>query len=338
MDIASLRLHLKDEYNYEDTTKEIFLKEIEAIFEAHQNSGDTELLIYKGACAGTTCPNCGLKGYRFVGNHSKNYMDLLFEIEGDEIKDILSCSYFKPEVEIEGLQTKADIYFKEDDRITFNRTPDYWAKVYSATAATSEIITSPPRQITLEELSYWVDKHAVTDEIIGSYDVFKSQMRWTPFSMLYDELKKLRNYISRYNPDIRQANSFKSLLKTEQELIDWIFTNEALYEAAPFDLTFSFEKEGDGYIFNRGDQFILFGEEFDQTFGFIYFYKENYENLLQKYNTYTAEEESEAYNDQDLFREGVDFYSLKFHLEKRKAMKELGIDIPFYINQQIMPF
>jgi hypothetical protein len=183
-----------------------------------------------------------------------------------------------------------------------------------------------------------VDKHAVTDEIIGSYDVFKSQMRWTPFSMLYDELKKLRNYISRYNPDIRQANSFKSLLKTEQELIDWIFTNEALYEAAPFDLTFSFEKEGDGYIFNRGDQFILFGEEFDQTFGFIYFYKENYENLLQKYNTYTAEEESEAYNDQDLFREGVDFYSLKFHLEKRKAMKELGIDIPFYINQQIMPF
>ena len=336
MDIANLRLHLKDEYNYEDTTKEIFLNEIEKIFEAHKDSGDTELLIYKGACAGTTCTNCGLKGFRFVGNHSKNYMDLLFEIEGDDIKDILSCSYFKPEVEIEGLQTKADIYFKEDDRITFNRTPDYWAKVYSATAATSEIITSPPRQITLEELSYWVDKHAFTDEIIGSYDVFKSQMRWTPFSMLYDELKKNRNYISRYNDDIRQANSYKSLLKTEQELIDWIFANEALYEAAPFDLTFSFEKEGDGFIFNRRDQFILFGEEFDQTFGFIYFYKENYENLHQKYNTYTAKEESEHYNNHKTGDD--DIFSLRFHLEKRKAMEAEGISLAFYISQEKMPF
>jgi hypothetical protein len=338
MDIANLRLHLKDEYNYEDTTKEIFLNEIEKIFDAHKNSGDTELIIYNGACAGKRCENCGKKGYRFVGNHSKNYMDLLFEIEGDDIKDIFSCSYFNTEVEIEGLQTKADIYFNEDDRISFKRTPDYWFKVYSASAAYKEIITKPPRRINFEELSNWLDKHSVTDELIGSDDIFKPQMRWTPFSMLYDELKKIRDYSSRYMHNIVLANSSKSLLKSEQELIDWIFANEALYEAAPFDLTFSFEKEGDGFIFNRRDQFILFEEEFDQTFGFILFYKENYEILLQKYNTYTAEEERELYNKRGFGKDSADIFSLKFHLENRKALEVLGINIPLYINQEIMPF
>lgn len=110
MDIASLRCFLKDEYTYECTTKEIFLNEIDNIFEAYKNSGDTELIIYKGACAGSkTCDNCGIKGYRFVGNHSKNYMDLLFEIEGDDIKDIFDCMNFKTDVDIAELGMKADI-------------------------------------------------------------------------------------------------------------------------------------------------------------------------------------------------------------------------------------
>jgi hypothetical protein len=337
MDIDKLRLYLKDEYTYEDTSKEIFLNEIEQVFEAHRNSGDTELIIYNGACAGIRCENCGKKGFRFVGNHSKNYMDLLFEIEGDDIKDIFDCSQFKSDVDIDGLQTKADIYFKEDDRITFNRTPDYWAKVYSATAASSEIITRPPRQITLEELSYWVDKHSVTDEIIGSFHVFKPQMRWTAFSMLYDELKKIRTYISYYN-EIEQANFSKSRINTEKELIDWILANEALYEAAPFDLKYSFVKEGGHYLLDRPDQIIFYGEEFDQTFNFLNFYTENHQNLFQKYTTYTDKEERELINKQGSGKDKVDILSLRFHLENRKAMEELGFSIPFYINQQIMPF
>lgn len=110
MDIGNLRYMLKDEYTYEGTTKEIFLNEIDNIFKAHKNSGDTELIIYKGACAGSkTCDNCGMKGYRFVGNHSKNFMDLLFEIEGDDIKDICDCMNFKTDVDIADLGMKADI-------------------------------------------------------------------------------------------------------------------------------------------------------------------------------------------------------------------------------------
>lgn len=110
MDIDNLRLHLKDEYTYQETSKEIFLNEVEQIFEAHKDSGDTELIVYEGACTGSKiCDNCGKKGYRFVGNNSKNYMDLIFEIEGDDIKNIFDCMNFKTDVDIENLGLKADI-------------------------------------------------------------------------------------------------------------------------------------------------------------------------------------------------------------------------------------
>ena len=178
MGIKDLRFYLKDEYTYEDTTKEIFLNEVEKIFEAHRYSGDTELTIYEGACVGKRCDNCGKKGYRFVGNHSKNYMDLLFEIEGDDIKDIYSCSYFKPYAEIEGLQTKTDIYINLDERVTFIKPPGYSSKVYAATSAYSEIITSPSKRIDFEELSNWLDNHAYTYSYVGRQDVFSSQMKW----------------------------------------------------------------------------------------------------------------------------------------------------------------
>jgi hypothetical protein len=117
MDIAKLRLQLKDEYTYDETTKEIFLKEIESVFEAQRNLGDTELIVYEGACIGKKCDNCGKRGYRFVGNHSRSYIDLLFEIEEDEIKDITACAKFKTVVRIADLGIKFDIDVDLDAQI-----------------------------------------------------------------------------------------------------------------------------------------------------------------------------------------------------------------------------
>jgi hypothetical protein len=338
MDIDNLRLHLKDEYNYEDTTKEIFLNEIEKIFDAHKNLGDTELLIYKGACAGKRCENCGKKGFRFVGNNSKNYMDLLFEIEDDDIKDIYDCSYFKPDVEIDGIGKKAFIYFNEDDRISFKRTPDYWFKVYSASAAYNEIITRPPRQINFEELSYWVDKHSVTDELIGSYDIFKPEMKWGDFSKLYADLKEIRTYITNYLDYIIEAASEIGLIKTEQQLIDWLLKNETLFEVAPFEFKFRTERDNDCCILKYRKPILLKDDSFSQSYNFLSFYDKNYHEMLSKYNTYTQEEEREVYNNKDLQKDGIDATSLRFHLEKRKAMEEIGIEIPFYINNNSCPF
>ena len=117
MDITKLRLYLKGEYTYDETTKEIFLNEIESVFEVQRNLGDTKLLVYEGSCIGKKCDNCGKKGYRFVGNHSKSYIDLLFEIEGDEINDITDCAQFKTVVRIADLGMKFDIDVDLDAQI-----------------------------------------------------------------------------------------------------------------------------------------------------------------------------------------------------------------------------
>ncbi|HKI89285.1 MAG TPA: hypothetical protein VKA38_09675, partial [Draconibacterium sp.] len=132
MNIDGLHLCLKDRYTYQETTKNIFLDKIADIFEAHRNSGDSRLQLYVGACDGKECDNCGKNGYRFVGDHSKNYLDLIFETEGDDITDIYSCSEFKTETEIPGLGSGASIWINLDERSSFPKSANYWARVYAA--------------------------------------------------------------------------------------------------------------------------------------------------------------------------------------------------------------
>jgi hypothetical protein len=329
MDIANLRLHLKDEYTYEDTTKEIFLNEIERIFEEHQNLGDTELLIYKGACAGKICENWGCKGFRFLGNHSKNFMDLLFDIEGDDIKDISNCPVFDTDVEINDLGRQACFYINPDDLTSFIKTPEYWTKVNSALAAFNEIVTNPPKPVTFEDLSNWLDKHADTDVLIGSYVDFKPKMKWTPFSNLYFDFKKIKTYISVYFDEIEKAHSSINQNFTDEELIEWIFKNEPLYKAFPDAWSFSFEKDSNNYITDQKEKIIFAGYHLGKTFKFYRFYCETDFALMAKYNTYTEEEECKLYETVDC--ENF-IFSLQFHLEKRKAMEVIGIQIPLYVN------
>lgn len=182
MNVDKLRLHLKDEYSYEDTTKEIFLREIEKILRRHKNACDTELIIYQGKCVGKNCPNCGKKGYRFVGNHSKNYLDLIFETESEQITDIYWCGIFKPDKNIKKLKYKYEFEIHEDEKVSFVQTPEYIAKLNAATAAWNEIITSPPRMINFQDLSYWVDKNSVAYQLIGEVYPFDPPMKWTPFT------------------------------------------------------------------------------------------------------------------------------------------------------------
>jgi len=124
MDIDILRNQLKDEYSYEETTKEIFLNEIDRFFRRRKNAEDSKLLIYEGKCNGKNCPNYGMKGYRFVGNHSRNYIDLVFITKKDDIINIFSCDNFYTDTEIEDIGIKVDININLDDKHSFDKTPE----------------------------------------------------------------------------------------------------------------------------------------------------------------------------------------------------------------------
>ena len=335
IDIAKLRLYLKDDYTYQDTSKELFLNEIEAIFDAHKNSGDTELLIYKGACGSQICENCGKKGFRFVGNHSRNYTDLLFVTEGDDINDIYSCEQFKTDAETDDLGTRAYIYINHDDRVSFIKTPEYWSKVQAAKVAYSEIITTPPTHLDFEELNLWVTKHADLNAKIGNYELFSPSMRWTPFSFLYSDLMKIVSYDSKYLNDFIEANYLTSQIENEQNLIDWMLKYEVIYEEAPLYLTYQSVKEDGSYKWNNGNPILFCGDIFLETFSFLESYQTNYHELMQKYSTYTNAEESEYRSKQSFEKKRFDIFSLRFHLDRRKALEKSGVNISLYLNQYL---
>lgn len=334
LDINRLRAYLKDEYTYGNATKEIFLNQFESIFEAHRNSGDTELMIFPGACVSLTCSNRGKSGYRLVGNHSKNYFNLIFEIDGDDITDIYACSEFKSDTKVKGLGTQADAYINVDDQIDFHQTPEYWAKVYAAQDAYNELVSQPLRKFNLQDVNYWLAKHADLYQRIGGYSVFKPPMKWDSFLSAYYSTRNLIQFVFDNLAEIRKANQLLKQVKTEQETIDWLVKYEAIAKRGSLDLYLEKINDGENIYYNKNNLFLFKGWEYLEVFQFHESYPKYNEPLLEKYTIYTVEEELEMYNEENITKEKPDLDSLRFHLESRRELEEMGVYLPFYLGTE----
>ena len=337
LDIDELRRHLKDEYTYQDTTKEIFLSKLETIFMSLINSGNTEFLIFPGVCTSNTCEDCCKKGYRFIGEYSRDYLDLIFEMDEENILDIFDCEDLQTEYVIECLGGKYNIFLDLDDLVTFHKTPEYWSKVYGAEAAFNEIITNPPMLLDFEEISNWLDKHAMLNNLrIGNYDTFGAKLKWSPFSKLYQACRDFKLYISAHLLEFIQANISLKKIKNEDQLIEWIFQYETIYNEATFDLTCHIYRESINFRwdFTWGivNPILFTGEDFLETCSFMESYRKHNDALLDKYNTLTAAEYKELEKSQGFLISYSNKRSLRFHLEERKALEDIGLHIPFYLK------
>lgn len=260
MDIDYLRKNLRDNYSYQEAPKEIFLMEIEDIFKAHRTSGDNELFIFKGASMSGDCANCGKSGFRFIGDKSHNYFDLIFQIESDDIKDIFTCNEFETEENSGELGVQACIYINEDDQVSFEKTPEYLNKLNNALSAFNELISTPPRVIKFEDCDYWIRKHTFLYESLGGSNIFTLPMKWSKFLDLYYELNEWSEFLGNSFILIKEAISELNVISTEEESRE---------------------------IFN------IYGSN-----------------------------------------DGVDLSSVKYHLKRRKEAKDIGFDIPLYLNKK----
>ena len=332
MNSTALEILLEDTKTYQDVPKELFLGKLEEIFLAHKNSGDDYLSSYPGKCNAkcSLCENCGKTGFRFVGNHSNNYFDFIFELDGQNTNDIYNCSRFETTVTLENLETKASLDFDEDEHASFVKTPEYLIKVTAAEKAFSEICTSPPQLLDFEQLSYWVDKHAIISEKIGAYDLFDPIMKWTPFTSLYSDLKRMKNYLDLNYQTILHANTHYKTLQTEQNYIDWIVKQYTIFNQMPLHLKccLTLEKNILSCKIDKKTSIFFQGQEFLEAHHFLKNYNSKNEELLKKYCIYNDKEYSEKYDD-DSFNE--DLCNLNYHLQQREALKKIGIEIPFHI-------
>lgn len=333
MDIEKLRFYLKDEYYYQDTTKDIFLEEIEEIFICFKEE-DSHLLAYKGNCVGLDCENCGTTGYRFVGNNSKSYITLLFIEQEDDIKDIFTCSKFKTDEDIEDLAGEANVFIHYDENINFEATPEYWSKVNAALEAYNEIVSTPPYSITLEDIEYWLTKHTFTSERIGSEDAFSTQMRWTPFTRLYAGFMEIKEFASSYQEELTAAVASLKTLKEEQQIVDWIIKHELLFKKVPSDLIFCIPRKNNEYLTNTTSPILFSGSSLKLIFEFIKQYKHHHDEMLHKYSIFSDEDISAIFSDHQYHKDTDNVYILSFHMDKRKEAAELGIEKPFFIARR----
>ncbi len=332
MNTEKLQRCLKEDYSYQDTTKEVFLTQLEKIFEEHRESGDTRLKVYHGKCAGEGCGNCGKHGYQFVGNVSRNYLSLIIETDSEKrVIDIYGCNEFKTNNVVENLESADWIYINADDLITFNKTPEYLAKVKAANAAFDELL-SDQRSVNLDDICYWLDKHEFTMQIIANDEFAKSRMKWSQFVDIYSQLKELREYVSIYQDVFSRANHSYQSIKEEKQLITWMLEFEELYSQIPYEFKYNIIKRDDCYMIERFEQLTFNETSFTGMFGFINSYQKHHLDLLNKYGIYTEDEISEIIAHEEYDYSVNPVYSLKFHLERRVEAANIGIDITFNLN------
>lgn len=332
MNIAALEILLDDTKTYQDATKEVFLEKLEELYLAHKKIGDDYFIAYQGKCGAeiSHCDNCGKTGYRFVGNHSHNYFDFIFELVDENISDIYDCSRFATTETIENLECKASLEFDEDELTYFVKTPEYLYKVNAAEKAFAEICTNPPQLLDFEQLCYWVDKYAVLSERIGEYDFFEPTMKWTPFTHLYYNLKRRKDYFNTNLKLIQLANVQYKTFQTEQHYIDWIVKYYPIFDQTPYDFKYStnIDKGFVNFNFDNKSIILFHGQECMEAYHFYNNYSLKNEELLKKYCVYNDNEYREKYND-DNFED--DLSNLNYHLQQREALSKIGIEIPFYI-------
>jgi len=322
---------LPEEHTYQNTSKEVFIGELEKVFQTFRNNGDEYLLNYPGLCANDACEFCGKQGYRFLGNRSNTYLDLVFITKGDEIINILSCNAIETE-ETLTLGERLGFCIALDDQTTFTKSANYWLKYEASMSAYEELLGFPNSSLNFEQLGYWLQKHAFTFDRMGSPERFDPRMKWAKFILSYHILTSLKSFYEEYYTRCVEAVAAEQSLTGEEELIAWVIRYERVYEHVHHDFKVNYVKTKVGFRGRDIPPITLVGEPFTQLFGFINAYKTHYEGLMAKYDTFTEEETMALWEDKHYWIAKIEAHKLSFHLDRRRVSAEIGVEIPLYLN------
>ena len=92
MDIEMIEAFLDNDKTYQDWKKSKFINKLNIAFEQFRNVGDSKLTSYPGSCG--ICDK-SKTGFTFIGNKSRNYMSVIFDVSEGKINDLYECSVFK---------------------------------------------------------------------------------------------------------------------------------------------------------------------------------------------------------------------------------------------------
>ena len=95
LNISQLYSYLDNEKTYQDMDRNTFIEKLKKALSYLDTGIDNQIEIIDGSCGGDCLKSKIGKGYILVGNKTRNFINLMFIIDGNEITDIRECTFFK---------------------------------------------------------------------------------------------------------------------------------------------------------------------------------------------------------------------------------------------------
>ncbi len=173
MDIDMLEVVIDDSTIYYGVKQDVFLRKVNGVFEEFKKFGDSELEIHNGECGLKSC-NFGNKGYCFMGNHSRRYINLIFLESGNEVTDIRTCSEFITDVPEVISMGGLSLIFGIDEKVEFYASHWYLTILEACNRALKELPLDDSLNLPKENYLLWLKKYKhIYEEMEMPFDYYK---------------------------------------------------------------------------------------------------------------------------------------------------------------------
>lgn len=315
MDVGMLDILLSNDYTYEDTTKEIFLEKINNIFETFKEKGDIKLESHRGYCKSKNCTNAGCTGYSFIGSHSRNFLDMIFLQDADDVKDMFQCNEFRIYKKSIKKGEYINLDIKNDEKANFEPSIDFLIQRQNCQLALEEIHAQSNTILDIDTILEWMEKH---HNLFNSLTIFDNNYTFlSEFYSTYASLQDLNDFLKLDYISKKAFKEFQQIdVNIEMEVLKWLIK----YQAKGLALTLFLYKEAFDPFQKQSEYLMVDNLKIATTIiediaKFKFQFDKYYWPMLQKYNTF-SEKESNQYVKED--SKMVDYISdLTFHIKKR---------------------
>ena len=254
MNIDLLDTILDNDKAYMEVSKDLFIKTLSEKFENLKKQGITKFeKVSKGIC--NKCYK-GCNGYTFL-TKNKDYLDLLFKEENNEIVDLFRCSDFKNE---ENLIKKNCIYFrfKKDESKNYNPTSHIALIQKQVEVAVKEFEKFENKITVVEEFVFWFkDKKKLHNSVKDLH--WDYNFVWS-FLSIYVTIENFNELVKNLNSANKALAEFDN--SNEKSIIDWLIKYEKsnLRFSSGYEKTENWEKTN-LILFKNGETFFETGGE-----------------------------------------------------------------------------
>lgn len=341
MDIEGLRTYLKKDYSYQDTSQESFLDKIDVLFSELNRKGDNGLEVIEGNCVELSCrPNSIRTGYRFIGNVSRDYLDLRFILDGNiqssesDILDIFTCNCFCTKETGKQLGNRNIIEVFLDEEVGFNPSIDFTIHSSMAKSAILESQSFKGVEVEFAIIEQWLVKYRSSfiylDEILRVF----SKWSFGEFMQYYYDLNSLIEVIIQLDGvELPKVINLDSEMR-EKENKDWVVKFEEIMAKDGSNFYEKFYLNGVGTYLDYWGEFLIVGGPIQKIGELILnHFIPIKEALMEKYFALTESDLDKISEEYSFMEDPLSLYkNLYQHLEIRERALKNGEQIPFYLN------